>query len=62
MRSSFDSFVLFVVKRFCTSAKALSITIPRLQELRLDKIGDLIRPSGRATFSLVTTAIASTSR
>ena len=50
MRSSFDSLVLFVsfvVKRFYTSAKALSITISLLQELRFDKVGDLIRPFGR---------------
>jgi len=36
----------FVVKRFCTSARALSITISLLQELRLDKVGDLIWSSG----------------
>jgi len=65
MRSSFDSLVLFVpfvVKRFYTSAKALWITISLLQEFRFDKVGDLIRPSGRATFSLVITAIISPSR
>ena len=50
MRSSFDSFALFVpfvVKRFCTSAKALSITISLLQERLFYKVGDLIRPFGR---------------
>jgi len=50
MRTSFDSLVLFVsfvVKRFYTSAEALSITISLLQEFRFDKVGNLIWPSGR---------------